>query len=96
MAVGHYTYNRSSENGQGLFQALTDLEEGRDGLTRIVGALVQMQDGGTLTSYAVTKFGFTDTTSANAALAELNSAKGALDGIAATLTQLFNKFRNGV
>jgi hypothetical protein len=95
MAVGHYEYNRSTPHGQALHESLTQLEEGRDNLLRQIATLIQMKDGGTLGVYAVGKYGFPDTTVANAALAELESAKGALDGIAATLNQLFNKFRNG-
>lgn len=95
MAVGHFTYSKSTPNGQALFLALRDLENGYTNLVDQVGAMIQMKDGGVLTSYAVAQYGFTDATTANSALAELESAKGALDGIAATLTQAFNKFRNG-
>lgn len=96
MAVGHYQYDRGTTLGQALFQALRDLEHGRDGLIDMTNTLIQMKDGSSLTSYAVAKFGFTDVTAATAVLAEMESAKGALDGIAATLDQLFNKLRNGV
>lgn len=95
MAVGHYEYNRQSPHGAALHDALTSLEEGRDNLLRTVATLIQMKDGDALTSYAVGKFGFSDVTSATAALAELESMKGALDGIKAALDQAFNKFRNG-
>ena len=95
MAVGHYSYNRQTPHGAALHAALTDLEGGRDSLLQSVATLIQMKDGANLTAYAVEKFGFPDVATATAALAELESAKGALDGIAATLNQLFNKFRNG-
>lgn len=95
MTVGHLEYNRTTNHGAALYSALRDLEEGRDNLLRVVATLIQMKDGGSLTSYAVDKFGFTDTTAATNALSELESAKGALDTAAATLNQLFNKFRNG-
>lgn len=95
MAVGHIAYNPQSRQGAFLHAALTGLEDGVDGLSKTVATLIQMKDGADLTAYAVGEYGFGTTANATAALAELESAKGALDGIAATLNQLFNKFRNG-
>lgn len=95
MAVGHYQYDKDTPHGAQLHSALTNIEEGRDNLLRAVACLIQMKDGADLTSYAVEKYGFIDVGKATSALAELESMKGALDGIVATLNQGFNKFRNG-
>lgn len=95
MAVGHYEYNPQSPHGALIDGALTNLESGRDGLNQVIATLIQMKDGANLTSYAVGKFGFPDVATATSALAELESLKGALDGIAATLNQAFAKFRSG-
>lgn len=96
MAINHYSYNRSTSHGQALFQALQQLEEGRDNFLRVVGALIQMKDGSDLTSYAVAQFGYPDIDTAEASLAELEALEGALDGIAATINQCCNRHRNGV
>lgn len=93
MAVGHYEFNPQTPHGAGLRAALTALESGRDGLSQHVSTLIQMKDGGNLTDYAVAKYGFGTTGNATSALAELESAKAQLDGIAAALNQLFAKFR---
>ncbi len=95
MAVGHIGYDRGTPHGSALYEALKKLEEGIDGLSDSTNTLIQMKDSGNLTSYAVAKYGFTDLSTATAGLAEMEAAKGALDGIAATLTQLFSKMRNG-
>lgn len=95
MAVGHYGFNPQSPRGSALHGALSRIENGRDDLLREIATLIQMKDGANLTAYAVGQYGFAGVTEATAALAELESAKGALDGIAATLNQLFNKLRSG-
>jgi hypothetical protein len=95
MAVNHYSYNAQTPDGAALRDALARLEDGYDELKQTVGAIIQMKDGADLTDYCVGKYGFADVATATAALAELESLKGALDGIAATLTQAFNRFRNG-
>lgn len=95
MVVGHIEYNAQTPLGGDLSSVLEALERGVTGLGEHVATLVQMKDGGSLTSYAVGKYGFGTTANAAAALAEMEAAKGALDGIAATLNQLFAKFRNG-
>lgn len=95
MAIGHFSYNKGTAAGALLFSSLRDIEEGRDNLSRIVAAFIQMKDSGVITVYAADQFGFEDDTAATSALAELESVKGALDGIAATLNQAFAKFRNG-
>ena len=94
MAMGHITYGAGSQFGADLKASLDHLEAGRNGLARHVAALIQMKDGATLTAYAVGAYGFETVGNATAALAEMESAKGALDGIAATLDQLFAKFRS--
>lgn len=102
MAIPHIKYNSQSQGGSKLATALSNLESGYAMLSQQVAAMIQMKDDGTnlLTIHAVGIYGFDGATTpdaitnANAALAELESLKAALDGISATLNQAFAKFRN--
>lgn len=93
MAVGHIGFEPNSSHGRGLDEAVSKLEAGRDGLRRHVATLIQMKDAGSLGTYAVEKYGFPTPETATAALAEMEAALGALNGIEATLNQFFARFR---
>lgn len=95
MAIGHISYDRGTNHGAALHNALNDLENGRDNLLKEITTFIQMKDGDDLTVYAVEQYGFPDLATAELALAELESVKGQLDGIVAALNQAFSKFRNG-
>ena len=104
MADGHYAFDDQKRHGRLLRAALLKLEEGRDELVAITNTMIQMKDGdGSEASHFEshkTLFGFSGdgdgtnaTAEAKAALAELESMVGALDGIKATLNQGFAKLR---
>lgn len=95
MAVNHYSYDPNTPHGKELDDALTWLEDGRDKLARVIATLIQMKDGGTLGEYACLKYGFPTPTVANAALAELEAGNSPLTTAAATLNQMFSRFRTG-
>ena len=91
MAIGHIKYDRSTNRGSALYQALDKLEKGFKELTAEFGTMEQMKDGASLTSYAVAEYGFLDTAGAEAALAEIGSAKFVSE---AAILQMLNKLRN--
>lgn len=104
MADGHYHFDDQKRHGRLLRAALLKLEEGRNEVAAITASMIQMKDGdGNDPSHFashVELFGFSGdgdgtnaTAEAKAALAELESMVGALDGIKATLNQGFAKLR---
>lgn len=99
MAVGHVTFSRNTAHGFILGKAFEDLQNALNGLAAIRSVMVQMADG-TDYAYAVTKFGFPDEMTAEAAFNELDSlyAKLTTDAqvtnVKAAIDQALARFRN--
>lgn len=103
MAVGHISFTNTQLGGQ-LQQALHEFNSGLDALNELFATMTQMKDGdGSQAShftYAVSKFGFPDTTAAKAAYDELGSVLAKLNtdasvsNVHAAIGQLIAKFRN--
>ena len=103
MPITHIKHTGGSHSGL-LGTALSNLENGLDGLKDLVATMALMLNGdGTLeahfTAYIISAFGFTDAAGAKAAWDELNAlhAKLTVDtsvtNVHAALQQAFNKFR---
>jgi hypothetical protein len=99
MALGHIDYNQQSAYGNQLKSAIDRFLGGLDDLVELKDTLIQMKDGGSFTTYALTKFGFPTTVTADAALAEIEAALNkvtvntSVQDTATALKQLGDKFR---
>ena len=103
MAVTHLFFNQTSQYGNQLRSALSQLEQGRDQLNDVLTAMATMINGDGSSSthfpYMTAKFGFTDDTTARAAwleitalLAKLNT-DASVTNLNTALNQAFNEFR---
>jgi hypothetical protein len=97
MAFTHIHFDQQTQYGSKQRRALTNTEDGRDGLFDIREAMAQMRDGdgSAAIHYAevTERFGYPTDAKSKEAFDEINAACIALDGIAATLNQLFAKMR---
>ena len=104
MADNHYVFDITLAAGWRLQRAFTDLENAINRLKAEKDTMIQMLDGdgSNVTHYNahVTAYGFSDTTNAKAAQAELESVVGKLDtdasvsSVKAAINQALARFRN--
>lgn len=103
MAVAHIDYNRNSQHGSALRNALTNLESAFEQLNQTHATMALMFDGdgsdASHFAYMQGKFGFADNAAAKAAFDELASllfklnTNSSVSDVNAAMTQAFNKFR---
>ena len=103
MAVAHIAFNDQIPHGRIIRRALSQLEEGYEGLVDVIAALALMIDGdgsqAAHFTYMTAKCGFPSDAVAKLAWEELNSLKfklttnASITDMNAALLQAFNKFR---
>ena|SRR5438045_4129041 len=98
MSIQHIAFDDTTPHGRQLRRCLQQLEDGLTGLIDIFAIIGLMRDAGQTTSYLVSKFGFPDIATAQAAYDELNSLQSKLttdaqvSSVNAAMLQAFRKF----
>ncbi len=99
MSVSHITFDRNTPYGQTLRKALDQFEVGFLTLQELRNTMVQMEDTGVFTTYAVAKFGTTDVAGMTALFGELDAClaklttDGSVSSVFAAINQLLARLR---